>query len=91
MARVIVRLEYDNNNSETYYYLFNPLIDAKAYSRLARMKRAREEAWKANEPFNRAKKLYRDLLAAGIVHKGQIITNAEAKELSKKLEPQYLF
>jgi hypothetical protein len=91
MARVIIRFEHDDNKSETYHYHFNPLIDAKVYARMARMKRAREEAWNANQPFNRAKKLYRDLLAAGIVHKGQIITNAEAKELSKKLEPQYLF
>ena len=91
MARVIVKFEHDNGDSEVYRYYFNPLIDARAYSRLARMKRAREEEWQANLPFNRAKKLYRDLLAAGIVYKGQIITNAEAKELSKKLEPQYLF
>lgn len=91
MAQVIIKIEYDNGDYTTYRQYFNPLVDAKVYARLARMKKARDEAWQANLPFNRAKKLYRDLLSAGIVHKGQIITNAEAKELAKKLEPQHLF
>lgn len=91
MARVIVRLEHDNGRIETYHQNFNPFVDLKVYARLTRIQRARQELWDANLPFNRAKKLYRELLAAGIVYKGQMITNAEAKELSKKLEPQHLF
>jgi hypothetical protein len=91
MAQVIITVEYDNGDYTTYRQNFNPLVDAKVYARVARMQRARQEAWDAKLPFNRAKKLYRDLLAAGVVHKGQIITNAEAKELAKKLEPQHLF
>jgi hypothetical protein len=91
VGQVIVRIEYDNGDYTTYRQNFNPLVDAKVYARMARIQRARQEAWDAKLPFNRAKKLYRELLAAGIVHKGQIITNAEAKELAKKLEPQHLF
>jgi hypothetical protein len=91
MAQVIVKYEYENGDSTTYRQYFKPEVDAEVYARLMRMKLARKEAWQANQPFNRAKKLYRDLLSAGIVYKGQIITNAEAKELAKKLEPQYLF
>jgi len=91
MAQVIVRVEYDNGDYTTYRQNFNPLVDAKVYARMARIQRARQEAREAKMPFNRAKKLYRELLAVGIVNKGQIITNAEAKELAKKLEPQHLF
>jgi hypothetical protein len=91
MAQVTVKYEYENGDSTVYRQYFEPTVDAKVYARLVRMELARQEARTANQPFSRAKKLYRDLLAAGIVQKGQIITNAEAKELAKKLEPQHLF
>lgn len=84
-------IQYDSNNYVTYRGQFNSFRDTEAYANLQIARRERMEYWEARQPFNRAKKLYRDLLAAGVVQKGQIITNAEAKELSKMLEPQYLF
>lgn len=95
MANAIIKLEYEDGTYEIHRRKFDSLRDVEVYTRIARMQRAREEIRNAKLPFNRAKKLYRDLLSAGIVQRGQIITNAEAKELSKKLamlsEPQYLF
>lgn len=95
MARVIVQIDNGRGRVENFYQDYNPMTDAKVYARLARLAVARREAYEADKPLSRAKKEYRDLLAAGLVEKGQVITNAESKELLAKLsmmnEPQYLF
>lgn len=86
MPVATIRLDYSDDSYEVFRYEFDNLKDAVIYSRLVRMKRQQYKEQLMNKKVHKSSRIYRQLVAEGIVEKGQTIYNKDVEQLRQQIE-----
>jgi hypothetical protein len=86
MAVATIRLDYSDDSYEVFRYEFDTLKDAVIYSRLVRMKRQQYREQLMNKKVHKGSRIYKQLVADGIVESGQTVYNKDVEQLRNQVE-----
>ncbi len=88
MPVATIRLDYSDNSYEVFRYEFDTLKDAVIYSRLVRMKKQQYQEQLMNKKVHKSSRVYRELVANGIVESGKTIYHRDIDRLQEKIKKE---
>jgi hypothetical protein len=80
-----IRLDYSDDSYEIFRYEFDTLKDAVIYSRIIRMKNQQYKQQLMNKRVHKSSRVYRELVAQGIVESGKTIYHKDIEQLQEKM------